>query len=136
VNRLYFIDAWYFIALFDTSDSHHSQVRALDRTIARMPVATHDGVLTEFLAFFAEDGPMVRQRVVKGVRDMLANRRFTIARMSDLFPGALTLYERRPDKGFSLTDCASMVLMKRLDISHVLTNDHHFRQEGFVVVNE
>lgn len=101
-----------------------------------MPVATHDGILTEFLAFFAEDGPMVRQRVVKGVRDLLANKRFTIARMSDLFSDALTLYERRPDKGFSLTDCASMILMRRLSIDHVLTNDHHFRQEGFVVVNE
>jgi predicted nucleic acid-binding protein len=30
----------------------------------------------------------------------------------------------------------SMEVMERRGITHVLTNDHHFRQEGFTVVNE
>jgi predicted nucleic acid-binding protein len=30
----------------------------------------------------------------------------------------------------------SMVLMRAQEITQVLTNDHHFRQEGFTVVNE
>ena len=63
-------------------------------------------------------------------------RNYTVARSTDLFDAALDLYARRPDKEYSLVDCASMVLMKRLEIDHVLTNDHHFRREGFVVVNE
>ena len=43
-------------------------------------------------------------------------------------------YERRPDKGYSLTDCISMVTMRRMRITEVLTNDHHFEQEGYVVL--
>jgi predicted nucleic acid-binding protein len=66
----------------------------------------------------------------------LSKGNYTVARSSDLFDAALDLYARRLDKEYSLVDCASMVLMKRHGIHHVLTNDHHFRQEGFVVVNE
>ena len=50
------------------------------------------------------------------------------------FAAALTLYEARPDKEYSLTDCRSMVALRALGISEVLTNDHHFTQEGFTVL--
>ena len=43
-------------------------------------------------------------------------------------------YERRLDKGYSLVDCMSMVVMEDLDIQHVLTNDRHFQQAGFTLV--
>jgi uncharacterized protein len=42
------------------------------------------------------------------------------------------LYERRPDKSWSLTDCISFVVMQRDGISEALTGDHHFEQAGFV----
>lgn len=35
------------------------------------------------------------------------------------------------DKGYSLTDCSSMCVMKTLGITDVLTHDKHFAQEGF-----
>ena len=54
----------------------------------------------------------------------------------DLFIRGLQLYEQRPDKEYSLVDCMSMTLMRERGIAHVLTNDRHFRQEGFTVVNE
>jgi predicted nucleic acid-binding protein len=44
------------------------------------------------------------------------------------------LYEERNDKGYSLVDCISMSTMRRVGISAVLTNDHHFTQEGFQVL--
>jgi predicted nucleic acid-binding protein len=50
------------------------------------------------------------------------------------FDAALALYEARPDKGYSLTDCRSMVALRTLGISEVLTNDHHFTQEGFTIL--
>lgn len=46
----------------------------------------------------------------------------------------LPLYERRPDKGYSLVDCISMNVMRRLRLRQVLTNDRHFAQEGFTVL--
>jgi predicted nucleic acid-binding protein len=44
------------------------------------------------------------------------------------------LYEQRPDKAYSLTDCISMQVMRREGLTEVLTNDHHFIQEGFRVL--
>jgi len=49
------------------------------------------------------------------------------------FDAALALYEARPDKGYSLTDCRSMLALRALGIAEVLTNDHHFTQEGFTI---
>ena len=50
------------------------------------------------------------------------------------FDAALALYEARPDKGYSLTDCRSMVALRALGVTEVLTNDHHFTQEGFTIL--
>lgn len=46
----------------------------------------------------------------------------------------LDLYGARPDKGYSLTDCISMQTMRDRGIVEVLTHDHHFEQEGFVLL--
>ena len=46
------------------------------------------------------------------------------------FDAALALYEARPDKAHSLTDCRSMLALRALGMTEVLTNDHHFTQEG------
>ena len=50
------------------------------------------------------------------------------------FDAALALYEARPDKGYSLTDCRSMVALRALGVTEVLTNDHHFTQQGFTIL--
>lgn len=44
------------------------------------------------------------------------------------------LFLDRPDKRYSLTDCSSFVIMRRLGITEAITTDHHFRQEGFTVL--
>lgn len=38
------------------------------------------------------------------------------------------------DKGYSLVDCISMTTMRRHGILKILTNEHHFMQEGFNVI--
>jgi len=50
------------------------------------------------------------------------------------FLKGVTLYEERPDKEYSLTDCISMNVMELHSLTEVLTNDHHFEQEGFNVL--
>jgi predicted nucleic acid-binding protein len=134
--RAYFIDTWYLIALADRSDSHHRQAKLIDVTISGIPLFTHDAVLTEFLTYFSTAGRNSRVHAVSFVRDVLERSDYRVERSSDLFAGALSLYSQRPDKEYSLVDCMSMTLMRDRGITHVLTNDHHFRQEGFTVVNE
>jgi len=50
------------------------------------------------------------------------------------FLDGFALYKARPDKEYSLTDCISMEAMHQEGITEILTNDAHFRQEGFTVL--
>lgn len=130
-----FIDTWFLIALFDTSDSHHAQALEIDRRTRGRRLVTHDGILSEFLAFIAEEGRVVRTRGVTVVRNVIREH-IVIPADRNLFERGLQLYDARADKEYSHVDCMSMALMKERAIQHVVTNDHHFRQEGFTVVNE
>lgn len=51
-----------------------------------------------------------------------------------LLDEGVALYESRPDKDWSLTDCISFVVMQRIGISEALTADHHFEQAGFLAL--
>jgi len=51
---------------------------------------------------------------------------------AEFFENALSLYRERPDKEWSLTDCASFVVMKERGINIAFTSDKHFEQAGFV----
>jgi predicted nucleic acid-binding protein len=48
-----------------------------------------------------------------------------------LFEQGVDLYARRPDNGWSLTDCISFVVMQQHGVTQALTGDHHFEQAGF-----
>ena len=58
-----------------------------------------------------------------------ADQQLRLTRRS--FFAGFSLYQTRPDKGYSLTDCISMQTMRHLALTDVLTNDRHFEQEGF-----
>jgi hypothetical protein len=49
----------------------------------------------------------------------------------ELFDSGWALYQDRPDKDWSLTDCISFVAMRERGIIEALTGDHHFEQAGF-----
>ncbi len=54
----------------------------------------------------------------------------------ELFEKAWSLYRERPDKEWSLTDCASFVVMRERKINLAFTSDKHFEQAGFVKLLE
>jgi predicted nucleic acid-binding protein len=131
----YFVDTWYFIARLDRFDVHHSRARRIEQRLKLAPLVTHDAVLTEFLTYFSGHGINARMEAARAVRQVALNS-IVIPGSRDLFLRALSLYERRPDKEYSLVDCMSMVVMEERGIRHALTDDHHFSQAGFTVVNE
>jgi predicted nucleic acid-binding protein len=57
-----------------------------------------------------------------------------IPQTEESFLAGMKLYEERPDKGYSLTDCVSMNVMRDRELTDVLTNDPHFRQEGYQIL--
>jgi len=133
----YFVDTWFFIAFIDKSDSDFDAARRLARRLHDAEFFTHDGVLIELLTYFSGFGEFWRREAAALARDVLASPRYKVSEMSRYgFEDALYMYERRLDKAYSLVDCVSMRLMLRRELTHVLTNDHHFSQEGFVVLNQ
>jgi uncharacterized protein len=129
--RAYFVDTWFFIAHLDRFDSHHRQALRIESEVRGTDLVTHEHVLSEVLSYFADAGNDGRQRGAAMVRRAL--RDMTV--VTPDIRRALDLYEARPDKAYSLVDCMSMLIMRDRGITTVLTNDHHFAQEGFTLLN-
>ncbi len=130
-----FADTWYFVALHDRLDAHHARAVRIRAWHGAQRLVTHENVLAEMLTFFSAHGSSARAVAVSATRDALTSLR-VITPDRALFRRALELYSLRPDKEYSLADCMSMIVMKDRGITHVLTNDHHFRQEGFTVLSD
>ena len=53
---------------------------------------------------------------------------------SDLFNAALARYAQRPDQSWSLTNCASFLVMEQRGITEALAYDRDVEQDGFVAL--
>jgi len=133
--RTLFADAQYWIALLNPRDRHHHEASTLRIKLQLVPLLTTDGVLGEILAFCSDRGAFVRKAGVTLCRNILENPGVeVVAQNRSLVLAGLDLYEQRPDKEYSLVDCISMCLMRERGVYEVLTYDHHFAQEGFLVM--
>ncbi len=131
----YFGDTFYWIALATPQDAWHRRVVAWRRANASAPLVTTEEVLSELLTWFAGSGPGGRKHAAAVTRRILADPLVQVLPQTSAgFQAALALYEARIDKEYSLTDCRSMNALRGLGIAEVLTNDHHFTQEGFAIL--
>ena len=130
-----FADAFYWAALANPKDEWHP---AAMRAGVQHPIGviiTTDEVLDEFLAHFCDRGAYWRNKAVELLRKIQKSPNVRIVPQTrDSFLRGLQLYEARPDKEYSLTDCISMETMREHKLTEVLTHDHHFRQEGFTLL--
>jgi predicted nucleic acid-binding protein len=98
-------------------------------------LVTTDEVLIEFLNYFSAAGERKRSVVANMFEETISHPRvLVIPQTRESLLRGFDLYKARADKGYSLTDCVSMVTMRERKIAEVLTHDHHFGQEGFTVV--
>ena len=133
--RTMFADTFYWIALIDPRDAFHTAAHALGGSLGPVRLITTDDVFDELLTFFAGMGPYWRGKAAATVRDAWQDPDIDVLPQSRAdFDAALALYDARPDKSYSLTDCRSMLAMRGLGVSEALTNDHHFTQEGFAIL--
>ena len=130
--RRLFADTFYWIALFSPTNAWHKRVLAFSQSVGPCHLYTTEEVLAEFLTYCSGAGPHTRQQAAAVVRSLLADPTVRVLRQRHAsFLTALSLYEARLDKRYSLTDCSSMESMRRHRLSEVLTNDRQFSQEGF-----
>ena len=130
-----FADTFYWLALAWPRDAWHPAAVRGAAANASTRLLTTDEVLTEFLNALAATGPAGRAHAAATVRDIRSDPQVVVLPQTRAdFDAALALYEARPDKGYSLTDCRSMLALRALSVTDVLTNDHHFTQEGFTIL--
>jgi len=133
--KLVFADTIYWVALINPKDQWHASAISAKALLNGLRLVTTDVILIEVLNFFAEHGEEARFRAVSATEEILKNPDTEVVRHThESFLAALTFYKARADKGYSLTDCISMNSMRELNISAVLTHDHHFEQEGFAIL--
>ncbi len=128
-------DAQYFVALINAKDQDHPAALAISQTLQGVTIVTTDEALTEVLAFFSERGRYLREVAAAYVDDLLTDPEIVIRPQSHkTFIDGFALFKARRDKGYSLTDCVSMLAMQDEKLTEVLTADDHFTQEGFVTL--
>ncbi len=128
----WFADTFYFIALANPSDPSHVKCRDL---AADMPafLTTTTWVMIELAD--ALSSPANRPSFLRLWKGLRANPAIEIVPPGpDLFDRGIELFEQRPDKECSLTDCISFVVMTERGVREALTGDHHFEQAGFRVL--
>ena len=135
--RKLFLDTGYLIALEASDDQYHQQALAHWQNLSRaLPqLVTTSYVFDEVVTFFNS-----RNRHAKAVeigKLLLESPSVKLVHIDEsLFHEAWRYFIQHSDKSYSLTDCASFVVMKRLRIRTALTFDQHFVQAGFDRVPE
>lgn len=130
-----FADAGYFIANLDDRDPLHRRARDVTAELGLLRIMTTQMVVTEVLNYVSRGGEHLRSLAVQMVRELEENPEVEIVPQTDRqFRAAVERYASRGDQRWSLTDCASFLLMEERGIREVLAYDRDFEQAGFVAL--
>ena len=127
-----FADAGYWIALWNPRDDLHPRALRVAGSLGITNVVTTQMVLTETLDAMAGMGEFRRRLAIRMIRDLETDPYVEIIPQTDAqFRAAVERYASRSDQRWSLTDCASFLVMEERNISEALAYDRDFEQAGF-----
>lgn len=130
--RTIYVDTGYWIARLNPRDELHERALAISRGLGQFRLVTSEMVLVELLNDFAGRGNTFRALAVALVEQLRANPNVSIvAQTSVQFRESVAFYRERPDQSWSLTDCASYLIMTEKGLQEALAHDKHFAQMGF-----
>jgi predicted nucleic acid-binding protein len=135
--RKIFVDTFYWVSLNNPQDDWYHKVMIMSESLNQSQtfLITTEEVLSEVLTFYSKSGVRLRQRTVSFIKNILTNNQIQVIEQNhQSFILGFELYQNRLDKGYSLTDCISMNIMKQLKIREILSHDQHFSQEGFIIL--
>lgn len=131
-----FVDSGAWIALSLPNDRNTARAKGAYPELARGShgaIVTSDFVLDEAVTFLrmASDVPTAARLA----RTVLDSKTVVMAWIDPAtFGAALRLFEGRPDKRWSFTDCTSFAVMKDLEIETAFAFDRNFEEAGFARV--
>ena len=132
---LVFADAGYWIALWHPRDGLHERALAVADTLGSTALITTQLVLVEALDAMAGMGEFRRQFAAQMVQSLEDNPSVEIVPQTEArFRAAVERYAARPDQRWSLTDCASFLVMEERNITEALAHDRDFEQAGFTAL--
>jgi predicted nucleic acid-binding protein len=122
-----FVDSSYWLALLHVKDALHEQAALLPRP-ARQVISS----AIQLEVMNALSAPRLRLLAVHFWTMTAQDPDIVVIPLSGaLLDRAFILYEQRPDKEWSMTDCISFTIMQERGIKDAFTADRHFEQAGF-----
>ena len=92
-------------------------------------------VLVELLNYASKLGPHMRKLASDLTQNILYDTNIEVAlQTSRQFREAVSRYTDRLDQHWSVTDCASFLLMEQRGITEALAYDRDFQQAGFAAL--
>jgi uncharacterized protein len=127
-----FLDTGYVIALELASDQNHKLALKHWRSAAKsLPLlVTTSYVFDEIVTFFNSRGHHAKA-VEVGSRLLNSPSIRLVHVGEDLFHEGWSYFQKHNDKGYSLTDCISFLVMEEFKIDTAFAFDKHFVQAGF-----
>lgn len=131
-SRVVFADTVYWVALVRRRDEYRDRVLRWQEWVEARGCRIVPTSAVMWEAVNACSHPGLRPAAVGLFR--MAQREEsveTIPWANEDLEAALALFESRPDKARSLTDCWSFVVMRARQLTGALTTDQHFLQAGY-----
>ena len=126
-------DSSALLALYLADDRNHRVAIDFLRATPRARFVLSEMILGEVATRLAARAGALRG--VEVARALLASQRYEVLFVDrELLIEATALMERFSDKRLSLTDCASMALMRRIGLQAAFTFDRDFGDCGFGMV--
>jgi uncharacterized protein len=127
-----FLDTGYVLALELSNDQNHRAAAKHWRSLRKRlpPLITTSYVFDEVVTYFNSRG--YHAKAVEIGNRLLTSPSVQFVQVDEgLFREGWQYFQQHHDKDYSLTDCLSFVVMKRLKIATAFAFDQHFVQAGF-----
>jgi predicted nucleic acid-binding protein len=127
------LDTAYVQALLNRNDQYHEKAKQLmPRVRAASVVLITEAVLMEIgNALSALAYRKAAAHFIDGCYSGSDKNLRVVPTDTNLIRRSLSLFDERPDKTWSLTDCTSFLTMESHGIRDAVTGDHHFVQAGY-----
>jgi len=130
-----FVDTAGWGHLVDPTQAYHSLATSLYRGMRQQgyKFVTTNYIIAELVALLTSPLRVSRPSVIAFIERLKGAPHVVIVHIdATLDQQAWQLLTERPDKEWSLVDCASFVVMQQHDIMEALTTDHNFEQAGYI----